>query len=355
MKRFVLFVAVFFAAVPSSAAYGATVGLDSFLGEIFYGAEIGEANDLQVNYSSGTFTIVDLGAVINAGDGCSSVSIHEVTCSGATRASFDLADLNDTGAFLDQASPQAVIDLFGGPGNDHLTLCAACKGNVSGDSGADTLQGGAGLNHLRGLRGADTIMGAGGGDRIWGGSGNDTIVGGGGRDLLRPGLGDDIVGGGSGRDIVFFVARVTGVTADLGTGVVSGGGGNDTLTSVECLNGTRYDDHFWGNRRDNCFDGLGDDDVIFGRGGADSIHGGCCAGDDRLFGGPGPDIIAGGAGDDIIGGGPGGDSDELRGNEGNDRLRANDGVRDLVAGGSGFDRARVDQNDLVRRVEKLIF
>jgi Ca2+-binding RTX toxin-like protein len=352
MKRLALCLAVFLAAVPASA-YGASVGLDSDLGEIFYGAETGEANDLQVSYSSGAFTIVDMGAVINAGGGCSSVSVHEVTCSGATRASFELLDFNDTAAFLAQTSPKAVIEVFGGSGNDDLALCPMCQGHLHGGSGADTLQGSKFPNFLRGGNGADTIMGAGGRDSIWGANGNDTIFGGRGRDLLEPGLGDDSVDGGAHWDALYFFARVkTGVTADLRTGIVSGGEGDDTLASVETLNGTRYADHFWGDARDNGFGGLGGDDLIFGRGGADRIHGGCCAGDDRLYGGGGADVIRGGAGDDIIGGGPG--ADRLRGSDGNDRLLAKDGKSDLVRGGSGFDTARVDPNDIVRLIEKLL-
>jgi Ca2+-binding RTX toxin-like protein len=354
MKRFFLLTAVLFVALPSSS-HAAVVALDVDLGGVFYEAGTGEVNDLQATYSSETFTIIDQGAVIDARDGCSSVSTHEVTCSGTRFASFELGDRNDTGAFLDdQGSPEAQVDILGDEGRDHLTLCSACSGNLLGGGGADTLQGSDGLNYLRGGDGHDAITGARGNDSIYGGHGDDTIVGGRGGDALLPGRGDDTVAGGSGGDTVFFFAPgLTGVTADLRTGVVTGGQGNDTLTSIECLNGSERDDHFWGDSDDECFGGLGGNDVINGRGGADNIHGGCCSGADRLFGGGGRDVIEGGAGDDLIVGGTG--VDRLRGNEGDDRLRAKDGVTDRVFGGSGFDKARVDHIDIVRLIEKLVF
>jgi Ca2+-binding RTX toxin-like protein len=353
MKRVVLFIAVLFAAFPSSA-HAAVVALNPVLGVVFYEAGIGEVNDLQVTYSSGTFTIVDLGAVIEAGDGCSSVGIHEVACSaGVGEASFELGDLNDTAAFLDSASPFVHLVLLGEAGRDDLTLCLTCDGGLVGGGGADTLHGGDGRDTLRGGRGSDTIMGAGGNDHIYGGPGNDTIVAGPGGDALLPGPGDDTVGGRSGTDTVLFFARrlPTGVTADLRTGLATGGAGNDTLTSIECLFGTSYEDRLWGDSDDECFAGLGGTDVIHGRGGRDSLRGD--ASHDRLFGGAGRDVIEGGAGDDLIVGGAG--RDRLRGNEGDDRLRAKDGVSDRVGGGSGFDSARVDPSDITRLIEKLVF
>jgi serralysin len=138
------------------------------------------------------------------------------------------------------------------------------------------------------------------------------------------------------------------------TGVVTGGQGNDTLASVECLNGSGHDDRFYGDSRANCFGALGGDDYVNGRGGADEISGGCCSGDDRLFGGPGPDVISAGAGNDLISGDPG--RDRLRGDEGDDRIRSKDGFRDRLWGGEGFDRARIDRTlDHLDSVERVRF
>jgi hypothetical protein len=133
MKRLALLVAVFLAVVPSSA-HAARVVVDRDLGELFYGAGTGEVNDLRVSYSPGTWTIADLGAVINAGDGCSSGSIHEVTCSFSGVASFELGDLNDTVEVF-SASPEVGVALSGNAGSDELRLCSTCDGIVHGGGG----------------------------------------------------------------------------------------------------------------------------------------------------------------------------------------------------------------------------
>jgi Ca2+-binding RTX toxin-like protein len=52
---------------------------------------------------------------------------------------------------------------------------------------------------------------------------------------------------------------------------------------------------------------------------------------------------------DLLIGGNG--RDRLDGRQGADVLRTRDGARDIVDGGSGFDRARVDVLDVVRELE----
>lgn len=64
------------------------------------------------------------------------------------------------------------------------------------------------------------------------------------------------------------------------------------------------------------------------------------AGNDRLVGTKGRDVICGLGGDDLLIGRGG--SDVLLGGSGNDTLDARDGARDLVNGGPGHDRARID-------------
>jgi hypothetical protein len=98
-------------------------------------------------------------------------------------------------------------------------------------------------------------------------------------------------------------------------------------------------------------------DVICGGGGNDRIYGG--AGHDLILGGKGNDRLNGGAGREHIRGGPGEDAliggggdDELFGEAGADLLLARDGVADLVNGGRGRDRARVDRVDVLRGVER---
>jgi hypothetical protein len=83
-------------------------------------------------------------------------------------------------------------------------------------------------------------------------------------------------------------------------------------------------------------------------------------GDDRLCGLGGNDSVRGLGGNDLVNGGPGADQlvggggrDTFRGGRGNDRLYARDSRRDLVDGGRGFDRARVNSSDVRRSIEAL--
>jgi len=132
-------------------------------------------------------------------------------------------------------------------------------------------------------------------------------------------------------------ARRTGAGAappPAGPCTITGTAGNDVLT------GTPGADRICA---------LGGNDRVFGLGGNDRILLG--AGRDRAFGGKGRDEILGGNGADRISGGPG--RDRLFGQRGRDVLLARDRVRDLVHGGRGFDRARVDRRDRRRSIERL--
>jgi Ca2+-binding RTX toxin-like protein len=70
---------------------------------------------------------------------------------------------------------------------------------------------------------------------------------------------------------------------------------------------------------------------------------------EEVRGGFGGDVLIGESDHDRLKGGPGQDS--LWGRAGRDVLLARDGARDLVAGGAGFDRARVDAIDVLRSIE----
>ena len=112
--------------------------------------------------------------------------------------------------------------------------------------------------------------------------------------------------------------------------------------------GSRRGDVIRGTPGDDVICGRAGDDVIYGRGGNDLILGD--GGTDRLFGGPGREHLLGGFGDDVLDGG--GSDDELFGGPGLDVLRSRDGIADLVNGGPGRDRARVDVLDVLRAIER---
>ena len=122
--------------------------------------------------------------------------------------------------------------------------------------------------------------------------------------------------------------------------------------------GTPMDDVLRGTSRNDVISGGGGDDVIYGLAGNDKLYGD--AGNDKIYGGGGGDQLVGGLGKDRLYGDRGADRivggkgrDRLLGGVGADVLNAKDRWRDVVDGGAGRDRARVDQIDLVRRVERL--
>ncbi|HMQ94001.1 MAG TPA: DVUA0089 family protein [Amaricoccus sp.] len=91
---------------------------------------------------------------------------------------------------------------------------------ITGDSGANTLLGGAEDDIIRGFQGNDRLEGRAGDDRLYGGHGSDTLLGGGGNDLLFGGSGDDTLYGGDGDDIL---------DGGLGRDVMYGGAGADVF------------------------------------------------------------------------------------------------------------------------------
>ena len=86
-----------------------------------------------------------------------------------------------------------------------------------------------------------------------------------------------------------------------------------------------------GRLASDSLDGLGGEDRIFGRAGTDFISGG--AGDDELTGGDGPDTISGNSGADV-----------LRGRAGNDFLDGRRGGPDVVSCGRGGDDTTLGPN-----------
>ena len=87
------------------------------------------------------------------------------------------------------------------------------------------------------------------------------------------------------------------------------------------ITGTEGPDTLTGTSRADVICALGGDDTITGLGGNDTINGG--AGNDVIYPGPGKDLVYGGPGDDL--------------------LYAVDSTRDILSGGAGLDRARVDR------------
>jgi Ca2+-binding RTX toxin-like protein len=173
---------------------------------------------------------------------------------------------------------------------------------------------------------------------------NLTLNGGQGDDDLTSGFGNDTFIGGAGSDEVIYTSATGGVTVDLQAGTASGMG-NDTLTDVQDVEGSDFDDVITGNTLDNDLQGNDGNDVINGAAGDDDINGD--DDDDTLTGGLGDDEIDGDDDDDVINEEAAANgSDDLDGDSGIDVI--NYGARTtntvLVEGG-GFVSGQDANND----------
>jgi Ca2+-binding RTX toxin-like protein len=222
--------------------------------------------------------------------------------------------------------------------------------NLTGTGFRDTLFGGIGADKLSGGSGDDNLVGA---------AGNDTLTGGDGNDRLFGGAGADILNGGTGTDTASYATSSAGVTVGLaGVAGIGGDAQGDTLTAIETIVGSRFNDILTGDAGANTLTGGDGNDVLRGGAGADRIEGG--AGTDSVqysentvgiginlgtgvgVGGTAQgDVVTGienaygGSGNDaLIGSGA---NDGLVGGAGNDVLNGGGGA-DTLIGGAGADR-----------------
>lgn len=199
-------------------------------------------------------------------------------------------------------SQGVVVDLAAGTATDSFgnTDTIANFEEVNGTVFADTLRGDGRDNQLSGFGGDDLMEGREGEGRFSGGAGNDTIIGGTDYDEARYDSEDGI----------------QAANVNLATGTATDEFGNtDTLTNIEGVVGSDFNDTLRGNDASNYFEGRG--------------------GDDLMEGGLEEDFFRGGAGDDTMNGGEGGIDDRDRVQYDNDAEDANGQsavVVDLAAG-----------------------
>ena len=207
-----------------------------------------------------------------------------------------------------------IDDLRGSDFNDVLTGNAAAN-RITGEAGTDTIDGGGGIDYASysstplanggitafiqngsgavgdGFGSIDTLtnieglIGTQSGDTLAGGLGDQWFIGRG---------GSDVINGGADTDTVSYIDDPAGVTVNLGTGIATDGwggvwafGGTDTLTNIENVEGSSFNDTLTGNDGNNIINGRAGDDTIDGGDGNDRIERWSDFGLDRVDGGAG--------------------------------------------------------------------
>jgi Ca2+-binding RTX toxin-like protein len=185
-------------------------------------------------------------------------------------------------------------DTHGGSDSANVNISYQDGHTLTGTADNDTLIAGEGNN----------ILNAGDGDDILtAGNGNNELHGGAGKDLLYSGLGNDLLDGGTGSDTASYAHATAGVKVDLSllTGQNTLGAGTDTLTGIENLTGSNFNDTLTGDNNSNVITGGLGNDVLNGGGGDDFLIGGL--GNNTLTGGSGADTfewLKGNSGHDVI-------------------------------------------------------
>lgn len=221
----------------------------------------------------------------------------------------------------------------GGAGIDTVRYDTSSAG-VTVDLTSNTASGGAAngdtFNSIENLTGSvlnDSLTGDSAGNHLVGGAGNDRIWGGSGNDTLDGGAGADNLAGGTGIDTVDYSASSLAVNVNLALGVGHGGDAEgDTLSAIENVVGTAFNDVLTGSNIAN-----------------------------HLSGGSGNDILVGGLGSDVLAGGSGADSfvfktalDSAPGHE--------DQITDFSSGeGDRIDLSTIDANTNAAGLQAFVY
>jgi hypothetical protein len=141
--------------------------------------------------------------------------------------------------------------------------------NIKGGEGNDNLYGDSidanSNDTLSGLSGNDILRGFGGNDILLGGDGNDILCGGGGNDYLN---------GGNGIDWAYYNTAKSGVVVNLALthAQKTFGAGVNTLSNIENLLGSRYNDKLIGSAVNNTLKGGDGQDILVGGLGKDAYN-----------------------------------------------------------------------------------
>lgn len=308
---------------PSSAVKAeGNSGTTSFTFVVSRYGDIGGATTVDYAVTSGSANATDFGGALPSGQVGFAV--------GETSKTITIEVSADTLLESDETFTLTLSNIVGG------TLVGSQAGGTILNDDFNPISGTSGNDTLNGTSLDDSIVGAGGDDLLRGLAGNDILDGGDGIDTadfslatgpvvvdLRSGtavgegqdslsgienviatpFNDTLAGsaapnsfnGGGGTDTVTYASSLQGVTVNLFTGVNTGGDAEgDVLIGIRNLVGSTFADALSGDNDGNVFDGGAGGDVLNGNGG-----------NDTLFGGDGDDTLSGGAGGDQLNGGTG--------------------------------------------------
>ncbi|MBX9885753.1 MAG: hypothetical protein K2X68_12360, partial [Novosphingobium sp.] len=286
-------------------------GIERVVGGAYADTLIGDSGDNTLDGGAGDDTLRGgLGAdTLIGGSGTDTADYSDSFAAVAV----DLAAGTGRGGSAAGDTFSSIENVTGSDYADRLTGDAGAN-RLSGGGGDDVLAGGGGADMLRGGEGFDTAdysgssaavtvaldgsAGSGGdaegdqlegiealtgsafADRLSGNDSANTLSGGAGDDVLEGLGGGDRLIGGAGFDTADYSRSATGVVVGNDGSVGLGGDAQgDTLTGIERILGSSFDDRLTGGT------------------GADTLGGG--AGNDRLDGGMGADTLIGGLGTDI--------------------------------------------------------
>lgn len=306
--------------------------------------------------SSGTFAAPADGSGVGAGVTATLVNATTITLAGSpvdiTSYLDTASNITYTGAEGTSGEDAATISLTMNDGDGSGDVSAgtvnldieATSNAIIGTGNADTLTGGdtddliygkEADDLLTGGAGNDTIFGCDDNDRLLGGDGDDILNGEAGNDTLLGGAGNDNLTGGAGTDTASYTGAAAGVAVDTGTSRATndGDGGTDTLSGIEKVIGSNFNDTLTGGAAADDLAGSNGDDTIVGGGENDTLRGD--DGNDVLDGGDGGDRLLGGEGNDVMLGGSGGDT--MTGANGDDVAQGGDGNDFFFAGGDFSD------------------
>jgi len=288
-----------------SAGTDTLLGIENLTGSLFNDTLTGSAlanilagldGDDKLNGGAGADTMI-------GGNGNDTYTIDNIG---------DIAD-ETGGSGIDTVDSSVSLNLSSNPASgdiEKLTLTGASHINATGNELANVLTGNGGNNILEGRGGADQLIGGNGSDTAsyaastaavsvtlssGVGTGGDAegdtlssienLTGSQFDDTLSGSAGNNVLVGGLGVDTLSYANALKAVTVNLAltSAQNTGGAGTDTISGLENLTGSAYADKLTGASGDNVLNGL--------------------AGNDRLTGGAGLDRLIGGAGQDTLTGG----------------------------------------------------